>query len=115
MLSSLSRFFNELVCIDDFYSSHICLLSAMESVTRYSSCAIVSSFSMPNDVLAIHSCWLGQFGPSTNVLGDPSFNHEKLFQYLSSLNAEDKPILPRFHNNTVLQSKHGVIRSVLSV
>lgn len=35
-LSSMSRSFNELVCVDHFYLNDICVLHVMDSVTRYS-------------------------------------------------------------------------------
>ena len=84
----------------------------MDSVTRYSSCSIVTSASLSDAILAFESCCLSQFWPPPAVLGDLAFNHDEFKHYLSSIGIEFNPIPPRRHNKNVLESKYGVIRSM---
>ena len=81
-LSSLSRSFNELVCIDHFYLANLCLFHIMDTVSRYSSCSLVPSTSLNDAILAFESGWLNQFWPPTAVLGDAAFNHDECISAL---------------------------------
>lgn len=55
-LSSPSRPFNELICVDHFSLDENCLLLVMGSATRFSSCVIVPSPDLTDVFLAYKSC-----------------------------------------------------------
>lgn len=74
-LSSISREFNEVVCVDHFYLNDLYLFPAIDSVTTYSAFLFVSDTSLDHAVFAIEACWLSQYWPPTAVLGDDAANH----------------------------------------
>ena len=111
-LSSMSRSFNQVVCVDHFYLNGLCLFHAMDSVTRYSGCSIVPDTSLEAAVVAYESCWLCQFWPPSTVLGDAAFKRDVFINFLRMNDTEFCPIPPRRHNKNVLESKHGVIRGI---
>lgn len=111
MLSLHNCSFNEIICISHFYLAHTSLFYVIDSTIWCFTWAVFDSLSMSDDVLAFESGWLGQFCPSTAVLGDQTFNNEVLTTYLSSLNIEFKPVPLRRHEKNTPESKHGPIRS----
>lgn len=79
-LSSLSRSFNKVVCIDHFCLNQICVFPVMKSTMLYSSRQIVLGSALPDALMAIESFLLGQFWPPLAVLGDSAFSHTEFFE-----------------------------------
>lgn len=101
-----------MVCMDHFYLSHISRFHVMNTTMRYSSCRIVASISMPDNVLAFESCWLEQFRPPTAMLVDQAFNNNVFTGYLSSLDMKFQAEPQRHQNTNILECKHGAFRSI---
>lgn len=111
-LSSLTRAFNTVVCIDHLFLDQLCVFHAMDTTSRYSACYIPNSTSLIDSMLAFEASWLSQFWPPTEVKGDNAFNKTNFIEFLKCLGIEFRPVPPRKHSKNVLESKHGIIRSV---
>lgn len=61
-LSSLSREFDSVVCVDHMFLEYSCAFHTMDSKTRYSVGAIVESSNMMQDVEVFESIWISEFG-----------------------------------------------------
>lgn len=72
--------------------NEISVFHAMDSVTRFLSCEIVSGTALKDAKLEFESCWLGQFWPPVAVLGDSAFSHSSFIDYLQAMDTEYKPI-----------------------
>lgn len=60
--STLSRNFNEIVCVDHFfYLESVRLLHCMEVAARFSAAFIVESASIDESVFGFQACWLSPF------------------------------------------------------
>lgn len=111
-LSSMNRAFKDVVCIDRFLLSDICMLNVMDSVSLFSAFAIVPDTSLGYAILSIDFCWLSQFWPPAPVQFDDAFNHYDFKNYQQTLGIEYHPVPPHLPSKNVLESKHGVIRNV---
>lgn len=111
-LSTMSREFNDTVCVDHLHIDDMRILHIMDSATRYSAGAVVQTTNMEDAIIAFDSHWVSQFWTPENVLYDPAFHNEEFKSYLLQLGSECKAIPPRRHNKNVLESKHRVIRDV---
>lgn len=59
--SSLSKQFNEIVCIDHFYLDERRLMHRMDLVSRYSTVLAVDYLSTMDEVHAFEATWVSQF------------------------------------------------------
>lgn len=60
-ISSLSRNFNEAVCVDHFYLESVSFLHCMDMATRFSAAFVVKSMTLEEAIFEFESCWLSQF------------------------------------------------------
>lgn len=97
-LSSMSREFNDVVCVDHLLLNEVCVFHGMDTVTRYPSCAVVPDTSLSAAVIEFDACWLGQFSPPATVYGDTAFDRDEFKTYLGLQNVALCPIPPRRHS-----------------
>lgn len=60
-ISSLSRSFNDVVCIDRFYLEGVQRLHCIDMATKFSAANVVKSASLYEAVFGFGACWLNQF------------------------------------------------------
>ena len=111
-LSSMSRQFNAIVCIDHLFLDGHDVLHMMDSRTRYSTGLIVPSTSMREAIIGYESKWLFEFWPSDAVQIDQAFNNSEFKIYLSLYDINYRPVPPRRHSKNVLESKHRILRDI---
>lgn len=111
-LSSMSRDFNCVVCVDHFFLDAHCVFHLMDSVARYSAGDVVSDVSMKTAIPVIESQWISPFWTPKAILFDPAFDNEPFREYLGNHDIEPRPIPPRRHNKNVIESKHRIIRDI---
>ena len=111
-LSSLSRQFNDLVCIDHLHLENNRVFHVMDSHTRYSSGMVVQSLTMTEAIKVFECQWMSQFWAPKCILFDPAFDNDEFLNYAHTYDIETKPIPPRRHNKNVIESKHKIIRDI---
>lgn len=111
-LSSLHRSFTEVVCVDHLFLDDLCIFHIMDSRTRYSAGLVCPDTTLKNSVFASTTTWLSPFWSPSSVRGDQAFNHTEFTNFISSIGATFGPIPPRRHQKNVIESKHGIIRSI---
>ena len=75
-LSSLSRSFNDLVCINQSHLGSLRNFYMMCDSTRYSVRAIVPETGMETAIVALDSNWISQFWAPTAIRLDQAFANE---------------------------------------
>ena len=111
-LRSMTRSFNQVVCIDHFFPDNLNVLHFMDATTRYSSGLLVPSLSMKDTVVVFMSTWLSDFWPPVNVQGDLAFDNDEFKDYLLLYDIQFRPVPPRRHSKNVLESKHRILRDI---
>lgn len=111
-LSSMTRGFNDLVCVDHLYLDRITVMHVMDATTRYSAGSVVSSPNTADTITVFEAVWIAQFWAPSHVLGDNAFSNNEFKQYLDSHGITFRSIPPRRHNKNVLESKHRVLRDI---
>lgn len=112
-ISLLKRSFNEVLCLDHFHLDVLRLLHAMDTVSRYSTCHITSTVSMTHSIVCFEASWLSQFWTPAFVHAHKAFNNEEFTSFISTRQISLRPVHPRRHHKNSLETKHGVIRSIL--
>ncbi len=111
-ISTLSKQFNEIVCIDHFFLDEICLVHCMDLVSRFSAVQAVESTNLADAVVAFEACWVSQFWYPESLHGDKAFQIGEFKLYAESLDIPIRPVPPRRHSKNSIESKHNVIRSI---
>lgn len=112
-LSSLNRDFNEVVCVDHVFLDNIRLFDVMDAKIRYSAGTICDDLSVQSSILSFVSCWLNPFWSPITVRGDTAFNNEQFISFIHEIGSSFGPVPPRRHQKNVIESKHGIIRSII--
>jgi len=111
-LSSMSRSFNDVVCIDHLFLDEYKVFHAMCSSTRYSVGSHVPDTNMENSIACLEAHWISQFWPPNEILYDPAFENSLFKSYVELYDIATRPIPPRRHNKNVIESKHRIIRDI---
>lgn len=111
-LSSMSRNFNEVVCIDHFFLDKFKVFHIMDSQTRYSVGAVVPDEKMENAVELIDTLWFSPFWVPRKVIFDQAFNNSEFLEFAKHNQFETVALPPRRHNKNVIESKHKIIRDI---
>jgi len=111
-LSSMTRGFNEVVCVDHMYLEDHCVFHMMDSVTRYSSGSVVESTGMMDSIEAFESTWLNEFWMPKALTFDPAFKNKMFEKFAEKYGIALRPLPPRRHSKNVIESKHRIIRDV---
>jgi len=111
-LSSMSRKFNDVVCVDHLFLDEFKVFHAMCAATRYSTGAVVQDTSMESSIEAFEAHWISQFWPPKDVLFDPAFDNSIFKSYTDLYDISSRPIPPRRHNKNAIESKHRIIRDI---
>ena len=111
-ISSLSKHFNEILCIDHFYLDEVRLMHCMDLVSRYSTALAVDSASTKDAVHAFEATWASQFWYPDAVQIDKAFQVGCFKTHLDRLGIAIRPVPPGRHSKNNIESKHRVIRSI---
>eukprot|EP00178_Gracilaria_changii_P016470 TRINITY_DN4728_c0_g1_i1.p1 TRINITY_DN4728_c0_g1~~TRINITY_DN4728_c0_g1_i1.p1 ORF type:complete len:805 (-),score=91.02 TRINITY_DN4728_c0_g1_i1:529-2943(-) len=111
-ISSMSRAFNEVVCVDHMFLDEVCVFHVMDAASRYSAGLIVPNTSMAIAISAFETVWISPLWIPDAVLFDPAFHNDLFTSYIQSLGIHPRPIPPRRHNKNILEFKHKVIRDI---
>lgn len=111
-LSSLSRNFNDVVCVDHYHLDGNRIFHIMDSVARYFVGDVVQEMNMSTAIPLFQSLWVSAFWEPKVVFYDSAFDNSEFTMYLESHDIECRPLPPRRHNKNLIASKHRVIRDV---
>ena len=111
-LRTMSRGFNDVVCVDHMDLAKATLFHVMDAVSRYSSGCVVDTPNMEPAIDAFDSTWISQFWSPGAVVADKAFQNSEFTEYLQAQHIKIHPIPLRRHNKNVLDSKYRVIRDV---
>ena len=111
-LSSMSRSFNDVICIDHLHLGNSRVCHVMDATTRYSVGSVVPDVSMEHSIHTIESNWISPFWAPEAIQFDQAFDNAKFQDYLQLYDITPRPIPARRHNKNVLESKHRVIRDI---
>lgn len=112
-LSSINKYFNDLVYIDTFFLDGTRFFHVMHSQSCYSSGALFYEFSLTTSVLSFETVWFAPFWPSAAVQAYKAFKHYNFVVILHDHSIEVRIAPPLRRSITVLESKHCVIRIIL--
>lgn len=106
-LSSMSRSFNQQVCIDHFYLGENIVFHVMNASTRYSSGCIATDASMDEAVRAFESQWSAPFCHPDTIIANPDFNNDLFRAYVNSCGIKFVSLPPRRHKKCFrIQASH---------
>ena len=111
-ISSLSKEFNEVVCIDHLYLDEIRLTHCMDVVSRYSAAHVVSTATLKDAIVAFEACWVSQFWHPDSIRADTAFMLGDFKKYTEQLGIPLLPVPPGRHSKNAIESKHNIIRSI---
>lgn len=111
-LASLDREFNTVVCVDHFFLDDHVLFHIMDTSTRYSAAAIVSSTNLTEAIRAFETLWISQFWAPQSVHADGAFQQPKFVDYLARHAISIRPVPPRRHQKNMIEPRHGSIRAI---
>lgn len=111
-LSSMSRKFNDVVCIDHFHLEGNRVFHIMDLESGYSTGDVVDTMSMSDEIYLFESLWITQFWTPKTVLHDPAFENTEFTEFLNAQDIEHRPIPRRRHYKNVIESKQHIIRDI---
>lgn len=111
-ISSLSKNFNEILCVDHLYLEDILLVHFIDLVTRYSGSYAVTSTNLEEAVTPFEACWLSPFCYPDSIRADKAFQICAFKQYADKLGIPIDPVPPGRHSKNAIESKHNIIRSI---
>lgn len=111
-ISSLSKSFNEVLCVDHFNLDDVLMAHFMDLISRYSAAYIVSSTNLYDAVLGFEAAWVGQFWYPDSIQADKAFQVGDFKQYADKLDIQIRPVPPGRHSKNPIESKHNIIRSI---
>ena len=75
-LGTISRSFNEVLCVDHLFLNNICVFHAMDTATRYSvGCAVPNTGMIPA-ISSLDSHWITPFWSPQTVIFDKAFDNK---------------------------------------
>lgn len=98
--------------MDHFFLDGIGIFHAMDSATHYFVGVVCADLSLDSVINALKTVCLGSFWAPRSVQGDGSFGHDDFILVLGKQYIAFRPVLSRRHSDSVLESKHGVMRSI---
>jgi len=111
-LSTITRAFNSVVCVDHVFLGDTAVFHIMDSSSRYSAGMVVPNTSMSHAVSALETVWINPFWTPEAVVYDRAFKNSEFEEYLQQIGASGRPIPARRHNKNVLESKHKILRNI---
>lgn len=82
-ISSLSKGFNENMCIEHFHRDDMPLIHCMDMVIRHSTASIVPTANMDAASNAFQSMWVTTFWYPENIYGDMAFETSQFLDYIA--------------------------------
>lgn len=84
----------------------------MGAKSRFSVGHICDNLSLEYSAYAITACSLTQFWTLDSIRGDDPFRDKSFRDFCKANGSQFEPVPPRRHQKNVIESKHGVMRSV---
>ena len=113
-LRDLSSSFNDRVCLDHVFLDDYVVLHFMDSSTRLSQGAIVTTKTVREAIDHFEMIWVSQYGYPESLLADQAFITDEFKRYADSVGMNLLPVPSRRHNKNVLESKHRVLRDIFN-
>ena len=113
-LHDLSSSFNERVCLDHVFLDNYVVIHFMDSCTRFSQGAIVTTRTVHDAIDHFELIWVSQNGYPKSLLADQAFITGEFKRYAESVGVNLLPVPSRRHNKNVLESKHRVLRDIFN-
>ena len=114
-LSSVSRSFNETICIDHFHLGNLRILHIMDASTRHPAGTSVPGTGMEAEIGVLNSSWISPFWAPTSIHFDQAFDYSEFKKYLLLHNISARTIPARRHNKNVIESNYRVIRDIFRI
>lgn len=111
-LKTMTREFNDTVCVDHIYLQELRLCHVIHTVSRYSAVHVTPTPNMFDSIIGFQAYWRNQLWPSATIRIDLAFDNTELKSFCRQIGADSEPVPPSRHNKNVLESKHGIIRSI---
>ena len=111
-LRSMSRSFNDVLCVDHLFIEQHDIIHFMDAQTRYSSGLLVPTTNMRDAIYGMETKWFSEFWPPQSIQGDKAFQAEEFKDYLKIYDISFRLVPPRRHSKNVLESKHRVLRDI---
>lgn len=111
-LRSMNRSYDYCICIDHMFLDIHRLPHKMNAKTRFSAGILCDNMELETFAHGITSCWTTPLGASKVLHRDDAFNHKAFTDFVTAIGSTFEPIPPRRHQKNVLESKHGVVRSI---
>ena len=111
-ISSLSKNFNEVLCIDHLYLDESLVMHCMDLVSRYSSAHVVTSTNLKEAIIAFEASWVSQFWYPDSIRADKAFQVGEFKRYAEKLGIPIHPVPPGRLSKNAIESKHNIIRTV---
>ena len=111
-ISSLSKEFNVILCIDHLYLDGIRLTHCMDLVFRYSAAHVVSTATLTEAIIAFEACWVSQFWYPDCIRADTAFLLCEFKKYTENMGIPLQPVSPGRHSKNAIESKHNIIPSI---
>lgn len=89
------------------------MFHAMESSKRYSAGVACDDLTLSTEVHEFETHWLSSFWPSVAVESNEAFEFDCFKKMKTARGIPFHPTPPRRHSKNVLESKHGIIFSIL--
>lgn len=87
-------------------------MNFMDATTRYYAAVSSTKITLTESLMSLETVWLAPFWPSTELRGDAEFSKDVFTTELKKFSITLCPSPPRRHSKNVLESNHGVIRSI---
>lgn len=111
-ISTLSKKFNQILCVDHFYLDDVCSVHFMDLVSRFSTAQIVENTNQHDVVPPFESTWIPHFWYPESIRGDQAFGQGSFFKYMKSIDIIFELVPKNRHYKKPIESKNSIIRSI---
>lgn len=112
-ISSVSKGLNDVVCLDHIYFGILRLFLAMNHSTRLSVAYLIQDASMDQAVVSFKTCWTSPSWLPCSIPADKAFAAGSYCQFCKNRDIKLAPGSVSWHSCYAIESKHGIIRSLI--
>lgn len=107
-ISSSSKEFNQIVCVDHFYLEGLCLINFMDITSLYSAVQAVQSSALGLAVSRLEGAWVGQFLYTESIQCEQALLNGRIKYYTNKIGIYLRPVPPRRNSRNPINSKPGI-------
>lgn len=111
-LRSPDQSFKQCVCVDYLVLDSHRIFHVMDTKSRFSPGLICDNMVLEYSAYTIVSCWLIPLCTPDSVRGDDAFKQKPFQDFVAAIGSKFERVPPRRHQKNILESRHGVIRSI---